>query len=155
MLRSDIDVDGFRSFVIESEPRLRQALSAALGTEMGREATVDVLSYAWENWERIEPMANPVGYLYAAGRDRARKFLRRRRPVFYPVDVIRLPWVEPSLPGALARLPDRQREVVVLLHCFQWTMSEVAELLDVAKSTVQNHAERGMASLRDSIGVEV
>jgi len=45
--------------------------------------------------------------------------------------------------------------VVVLLHCFQWTMSEVAGLLDVSKSTVQNHAERGMASLRDSIGVEV
>jgi len=86
VLRSDIDVDGFRSFVIESEPRLRQALSAALGTQMGREATVDVLSYAWENWERIEPMGNPVGYLYAAGRDRARTFLRRRRPVFYPVD---------------------------------------------------------------------
>jgi RNA polymerase sigma factor (sigma-70 family) len=75
--------------------------------------------------------------------------------VFYPVDATRLPWVEPALPAALARLPDRQREVVVLLHCYQWTMSEVAELLDVVKSTVQNHAERGMASLRDSIGVEV
>ena len=155
VLRSTIDVDAFRSFVTESEPRLRQALSATLGTQMGREATTDVMSYAWENWDRIEAMENPVGYLYAVGRDRGRKSLRRKRPVFYPIDSTRLPWVEPSLPSALERLPSRQREVVVLLHCYQWTMSEVAGLLDISKSTVQNHAERGLTSLRLAIGVQV
>lgn len=155
VLRSKIDIDAFRDFVVENEPRLRQALSATHGTQVGREATADVMSYAWENWERIQPMDNPVGYLYAVGRDRGRKSLRRKRPVFYPVDSARLPWVEPSLPSALENLPNRQREVVVLLHCYQWTMSEVADLLSISKSTVQNHAERGLASLRLSIGVEV
>lgn len=155
MLRTEIDIDAFRSFVTENEPRLRQALSATLGTQVGVDATADALGWAWENWDRVETMANPVGYLYTVGRDRGRKSLMQRRPRFHPVDSARLPWVEPSLPSALERLPDRQREVVVLLHCFQWTMSEVAQLLDVSKSTVQNHAERGMASLRDSIGVEV
>ena len=150
---SEQDVDGFESFVRTVEPRLRQALSAALGTQLGREATVDVLSYAWENWERIQTMANPVGYLYVTGRDRGRQSQHQRGPVFLSVDPSRLPWVEPSLPAALERLPDRQREVVVLLHCYQWTMSEVAELLEIAKTTVQNHAERGLASLRQSIGV--
>jgi RNA polymerase sigma factor (sigma-70 family) len=155
VLRSEIDIDAFRQFVTVSEPRLRQALSASLGSQVGREATVDALSYAWENWARIQPMDNPIGYLYAVGRDRGRKSLRRNRPVFYPVDSARLPWVEPALPSALDGLPDRQREVVVLLHCYQWTMSEVADLLDISKSTVQNHAERGLASLRLSMGVEV
>ncbi len=70
------------------------------------------------------------------------------------MDTARLPWVEPSLPDALAALPGRQREVVVLLHCYQWTMSEVADLLGISKSTVQNHAERGLASLRLTIGAE-
>ncbi len=155
MLRTENEVDAFRDFVTQNEPRLRQALSATLGTQMGREATAEALGYAWENWDRIAPMENAVGYLFAVGRDRGRKSLKRRRPVFYAIDPVRLPWVEPSLPPALERLPDRQREVVVLLHCYQWTMSEVAELLSISKSTVQNHAERGMASLRNSIGVDV
>lgn len=155
MLRTEIDIDAFRTFVTENEPRLRQALSATLGTQVGVDATAEALGYAWENWDRVETMTNPVGYLYTVGRDRGRKSLMKRRPLFHPIDSGRLPWVEPSLPSALQRLPDRQREVVVLLHCFQWTMSEVAQLLDVSKSTVQNHAERGMASLRNSIGVEV
>lgn len=155
MLRSATDIDAFRGFFVESEPRLRQALSATLGTQAGREATADALGYAWEHWERIRPMDNPVGYLYVVGRDRARRLLRKPRPVFYPVDSSRLPWVEPSLPGALERLPDRQREVVVLMYCYQWSMSEVAELLGISKSTVQNHAERGLASLRLSIRAEV
>jgi RNA polymerase sigma factor (sigma-70 family) len=154
VLRTEIDIDAFRSFVAENESRLRQGLSAALGHQVGLEATAEALGYAWENWDRIGSMGNRVGYLYVVGRDRGRKSLIRKRPVFYPVDDARLPWVEPSLPSALERLPDRQREVVVLLHCYQWTMSEVAGLLDISKSTVQNHAERGMASLRNSIGVE-
>lgn len=155
VLRSETDIDAFRGFVVDSEPRLRQALSATLGTQAGRDATADAMGYAWENWERIQSMDNPVGYLFVVGRDRARTSLRKRRPVFYPVDSSRLPWVEPSLPSALERLPDRQREVVVLMHCYQWSMSEVADLLGISKSTVQNHAERGLASLRLAIGVEV
>jgi len=155
VLRSETDIDAFRSFVVDSEPRLRQALSATLGTQSGRDATADAIGYAWENWERIQPMDNPVGYLFVVGRDRARKSLRRQRPVFYPVDASRLPWVEPSLPKALERLPDRQREVVVLMYCYQWSMSEVADLLGISKSTVQNHAERGLGSLRLAIGAEV
>jgi DNA-directed RNA polymerase specialized sigma24 family protein len=43
--------------------------------------------------------------------------------------------------------------VVMLVHCFEWTMAEVAEVLQVSKSTVQTHAERGLASLRDRMGV--
>ena len=154
-MHSEIDMEAFRAFVTVSEPRLRQALSSSLGGQAGRDATVDALSHAWENWDRIASMDNPVGYLYAVGRDRGRKSLRRNRPVFYPTNSARLPWVEPSLPSALEGLPDRQREVVILLHCYQWTMSEVADLLDISKSTVQNHAERGLASLRLSMGVEV
>jgi len=154
VLRSKTDIDAFRDFVTESEARLRQALSATLGTQVGRDATADALGYAWENWERIASMDNPAGYVYTVGRDRGRKSLRRNRPFFYPTDPARLPWVEPSLPSALEALPDRQREVVVLLHCYQWSMSEVAELLEITKSTVQNHAERGIAKLRLAIGAE-
>lgn len=155
MSDSDQNAEDFRRFVSESENRLRQALSAAVGSQHGRDATFEVLSYAWENWERLAAMENPVGYLFVVGRDRARKALRIRQPVFHAVDESHVPWIEPGLPLALERLPDRQREVVVLLHCYQWTFSEVAEILDISKSTVQNHSERALRALRMSMGVEV
>ena len=153
IVRSETDVEAFRVFVGEAEPRLRQALSATLGSEPGREATAEALTHAWEQWERLSTMDNPVGYLYVVGRDKGRRAARRRRPVFYEVNPVSTPWVEPGLPAAIGSLPDRQREVVVLLHCFEWTMSEVADLLEVSKSTVQQHAERGMAALRVALGV--
>ncbi len=56
MLRSETDIDAFRGFVAESEPGLRQALSATLGTQAGSDATADAIGYAWENWERIQPV---------------------------------------------------------------------------------------------------
>lgn len=99
-------------------------------------------------------MNNPAGYLYVVGRDRGRRMQRRLRSVvLMPVDSVRTPWVEPGLPDALARLPEQQRVAVMLLHCFEWTMSEVADLLDISKSTVQTHADRGLARLRARMGV--
>ena len=148
------DVESFDEFFRRVEPRLRLALSATLGTDAGRVAASDALSYGWENWERVSTMDNPAGYLFAVGRDRGRRQFRKRpRVELSPVDRERTPWVEPELPGALSSLPEKQRVVVMLLHCFEWSMSEVAELLDVSKSTVQTHAERGLAELRNRIGV--
>ncbi len=64
-----------------------------------------------------------------------------------------MPWVEPGLPRALARLSKQQRTAVVLVHAFGWTFREVAELTGVKPTTVQNHLERGLAKLRDALEV--
>lgn len=146
-------VDEFTAFVIEHESRLREALIAACGGEIGRDAAAEALVYGWDHWDRVGAMENPVGYLYRVGISRARKALSRRRPLFDPVEPTRIPDVEPRLPDALAALSERQRTVVVLIHCFQWTQSEVGEVLNLSKTTVQNHLERGMDSLRREIGV--
>ena len=44
----------------------------------------------------------------------------------------------------MAQLPERQRVVVWLLHSSDWSMNEVAEFLEISKSSVQRHAESGM-----------
>ncbi len=155
MLTGKAIVDTFDLFVEGVEPRLREALSACLGSDRGREATAETLAYAWEHWERLRKMENPAGYLFVLGRDRARKAARSRTVVLLPVEPTRIPWVEPGLPRAIAGLPERQRVVVMLLYCFEWTMGEVATLLEVSKSTVQKHAERGLARLRTEMGVEL
>jgi RNA polymerase sigma factor (sigma-70 family) len=144
--------DSFTEFVREVEPRLKHALVAAFGTEVGMEATRDALAIAWERWELIREKDDPAGYLFGIGRNRARRRLGRRA-VFPVPPAAREPWVEPALPEALRRLSERQRVAVLLLHGYDWTHAEVAELMGVSVSTVQQHAARGMAKLRRTIGV--
>ena len=131
---------------------LRQALTAAFGPELGSEATAEALAYGWEHWQRIAEMGNPGGYLYRVGYDRARR-MKPKRLRLPRVDEGRDPWVEPGLPDAFGSLPEKQRIAVGLVHGYQWSLSEVAEYLGVSKSTVQSHADRGLATLRRKLGV--
>ena len=52
-------------------------------------------------------MENPAGYLYRAGRSRARH-RRKLRVVFPEEPSFNPPWVEPGLPKALERLTEKQ-----------------------------------------------
>jgi RNA polymerase sigma-70 factor (ECF subfamily) len=152
MIARDSQVDTFTRFVTDHESRLRQSLMAAFGGEIGRDAAAEALLYGWDNWDRIGRMENPSGYLFKVGLSRGRNALSKRRPLFDPVEPARIPDVEPRLPEALVGLSERQRTVVLLIHSFQWTQSEVADLLGLSKTTVQNHLERGMSALRREIG---
>jgi len=152
MIARDSQVDTFTRFVTDHESRLRQSLIAAFGGEIGRDAAAEALVYGWDNWDRIGRMENPSGYLFRVGLSRGRNALSKRPPLFDPVEPARIPDVEPRLPSALAELSERQRTVVLLIHSFQWTQSEVADLLGLSKTTVQNHLERGMSALRREIG---
>ena len=154
MLRDKTTSETFSAFVEEHEARLRHALTARFGSEVGKEAVADALAYGWEHWEQVHSMGNPVGYLYTVGRDRGRCMSQRRRVVFPSVPVERAPWVEPGLSQAVADLPQRQRTVVLLLHGYGWTQSEVAEVLEISKASVQRHGERAMARLRRKLGVD-
>jgi len=147
--------DRFEAFVAVHERPLRQALTAACGMGPGREAAADALAYAWEHWERVGAMANPAGYLFVVGRDHHRRQAPHRRavPVFDLSGERSEPWCEPALGAELARLSERERVVVLLANGFEWSLAEIAELLEVSKSTVQTHAERGMAKLRAGLGV--
>jgi RNA polymerase sigma factor (sigma-70 family) len=50
-------------------------------------------------------------------------------------------------------LSEHQRVAVVLAHGFGWTHREIADLLGVSPSTVQNHVERGVSKLRTALEV--
>jgi DNA-directed RNA polymerase specialized sigma24 family protein len=138
----------FEEFYLDAEPKLRRALVAALGAGRGREAAAEALAYAWENWQQVQQMESPLGYLYRVGQSKTR---RRRQRVVFPAPSPDLPWVEPALPGVLASLSEHQRVAVVLAHGFGWTHQEIAELLQISRSTVQNHVERAMEKLRAAL----
>ncbi|HEX5614247.1 MAG TPA: sigma factor-like helix-turn-helix DNA-binding protein [Acidimicrobiia bacterium] len=150
----EIVVEGFTEWAGTAEPRVRHAVTAAFGPQIGSDATAEALAIAWQRWGEVRAKSNPVGYVYGIARNAARRMARSRAPVSLPDVPQHLPRVEPALPGALAALPEQQRLVVSLLYGYEWTMSEVAELLGIAKTTVQNHAERGLRSLREALGVD-
>ncbi len=151
----------FTDFVRDAEPRLSVALTAAYGPEAGHEATAEALSHAWSHWDDVRTMTNPVGYLYRVGQSRAGRFLRWSRKGLCPAaggiehaaaDGYE-PWIEPGLPAALRRLSRRQRIAVVLVCGYDWTQSEVAGLLGVSRTTVEQHLGRGLSRLRRELKV--
>ena len=150
--------DSFSRLVEQRGRALQHALVAALGPELGAEATSEALAYGWEHWDRIEGMSNPVGYMYTVGRNWGRRRARKNTTVPF-VDAAAPhrsdPLVEPALHVALSRLSERQRVATVLVHGAGWTITEVADLLGVDRGTIYKHAERGLSKLRAALEVKV
>ncbi len=142
----------FEAFVEASGRRLRAALVAAFGPDVGADATAEALAYGWEHWDRIETMANPVGYLFRVGQNAGRRLVGHR-PGFPDPPTERLPEFEPALLPALAELTEQQRTAFVLVHGYGWPIVEVAELVGVSHSTVRTHLARAMSHLRDALEV--
>ena len=142
---------GFRAFVAQAEPRLRRGLMAAYGSDRGREATAEALAFAWERWDKVRHMANPVGYLFRVGQSRTRS---RKQPDLFTRPTFTEVWVEPGLPKALGDLSQRQRVVVYLVHGYGFSVHDVALLLALREASVRTHLRRGLLSLRRSLNVD-
>ena len=145
------DEEAFTDFVTEAEPRLRRAFTLLRGSDVGGDATAEALAWAWEHWREVQAMHNPVGYLYRVGSSRTRYREQRFPHAPPPPDA---PGFEPGLMPALGRLTVRQRTAVVLVHGCGWTHQEVADALELSRSSVGTHVERAMAQLRIELGVE-
>jgi RNA polymerase sigma factor (sigma-70 family) len=150
--------EAFSAFMQDAEPRLRRALVAHYGPDVGRDAAAEALAYAWMHWGRVREMVNPVGYVFRIGQNQAKRRLKatRRREVALPIDPpadTAEPWCEPGLGRALRRLSAQQRGAVILVKGYGWTYEEAARAMQVRRSTVEKHVTRGMAKLRRSLGV--
>jgi len=109
-------------------------------------------------------VANAPAYLRQTVVNRSRSVLRHRKVV------AKHPDEEPTAaPGAddhllhgvrrrlvidaLARLPRRQREVLVLRHYLDLSEREIAETLRISPGAVKSHASRGAAALRRNLSL--
>ena len=66
----------FDDFIADATVRLRRALVARYGVELGVEACAEATAWAWANRERLLAMANPVGYLFRVGQTAVRRQTR-------------------------------------------------------------------------------
>jgi DNA-directed RNA polymerase specialized sigma24 family protein len=148
-LRPVTDQRSFETLYNSVEPLLRQSLVARYGSERGREATAEALAWAWEHREKVQQINSPVAYLFRVGQSRTRPRKLRLHTTTPAWDD---PWVEPGLAKAIAALSENQRTTVFLLYGFDWRLRDVATLLGVSVPTVQTHASRGLAKLREHLG---
>jgi RNA polymerase sigma-70 factor (ECF subfamily) len=158
VVESGDDSDGFCEFVGAVEPRLRRALVAAYGSEIGRDAAADALAWAWQHWDRVRVMDNPGGYLWRVGQTAVRRTTRRQRREVANDRLIELELVhdrerhvEPALAGALAALSPQQRAAVVLVHGHGYSLSEAADSLGCSISTLRNHVARALRRLHAAL----
>jgi RNA polymerase sigma-70 factor (sigma-E family) len=115
-------------------------------------------------WDRIDPVKAPA-YLRQAVVNGSRSVLRHRTvvarhhpdllPDGAPADesVLRAERRTAVL-DALALLPTRQREVLVLRHYLDLSEAEIARTLGISRGAVKSHASRGAQALRSRLAAE-
>ena len=98
-------------------------------------------------------MSNPAGYLFRVGQTAARRMKARAYPdsADHRATTDQRRTLDIDLLRSLGELSEQQRLVVLLVHAFGWTVRDTADFLELAPSTVQTHAERGLARLRSSL----
>jgi DNA-directed RNA polymerase specialized sigma24 family protein len=146
----------FNAFVNNEGLRLRRVFTARYGVEVGGDVHAEAMAWAWEHWEALQAMANPVGYLYRVAQSSARPHRRWLRRTTFPAQMPDR-WHldgDNSLIDSMRALTDTQRISVLMVHGYNSTYAEVAEVLDCSISAVTNHVHRGLAALRRQLNAE-
>lgn len=154
---AEVRVATFEAFCERDQDRLARALALALdSTELGRDATAEALTRAWERWPTVSAYDNPAGWVYRVGLNWGRSRLRRRRretlSAFLPDgashdDV----HGDDQLARALTTLSSDHRAVVVAKFYLDWTDGATAEALGVPAGTVKSRLHRALRQLHDEL----
>ncbi len=137
-------------------PRLVAAMSLYCGTvEDAEDLAQETLSRAWEHWPTVGVHPTPESWAFrtafnlANSRWRRRRIERRARAQLAsrvsaaPTDVADL-----EVRRAVAGLPARQREVVVLRFFLDQSVADAALAMECAEGTVKALTHQAIANLR-------
>lgn len=131
---------------------------------LAEEITQDAFVAMHRHWSRLEDTSRALPYLRRAVVNRSRSALRHRTVVdkhlrrglgerfFNAPDAAQEVLADErrsQVLDALARLPRRQREVLVLRHYMELSEAEIADALRISRGSVKSHASRGSAALRE------
>jgi RNA polymerase sigma-70 factor (ECF subfamily) len=147
-------------------PLMRFGARLVGSREMASDVVQDVFVSLWERRDRLVIHTTVQAYLYAAVRHRAMEVLRHDRVVIAyerwrtrsPVERAPSPDQEviqremtTALRAAIDALPPRAREVTRLRWDDQLSRAEVAEVMGIAVSTVDNHLLAALRALREAL----
>lgn len=128
----------------------------------------DAFIATYRNWEKLRDEEAAVAYLRRCAVNGARSVLRHlvvvrrenlaeagradaagRLSAPSSADAAMAHLDGDELMAALATLPERQREVIVLRYYSDFSEAQIAEALDIAPGSVKTHAYRGLRALRE------
>lgn len=153
-----------RSADAEFEEFFRSNYQRAFGVAMrmlgstaeAEDAAAEAFSRALVRWRNVGPLAYRDAWVLRVTANVAIDMLRRRRTMpdrpttvqDMQGDTVERMW----LLGALDKLPDRQREVLVLRYFGDLSDDDIARCLSMASGTVKSHVHRGLSRLRRRFG---
>ncbi|MBB5872525.1 RNA polymerase sigma factor (sigma-70 family) [Allocatelliglobosispora scoriae] len=149
------DVDDFSDFYAARKDTVFRTVAVALGDRVAAEDAVsEAFTRACAGWSRVKEHPNPTAWVLRVALNAQRSWWRRgRREV--PGEVPETPTAEAGsaalpvdLRAAVARLPQRQREVVALRVLADLSADEAGALLGIAPATVHVHLHRALETLR-------
>jgi RNA polymerase sigma-70 factor (sigma-E family) len=147
----------FGDYVARQRPALMRFATVLAGqTWLAEDLVSDVLSRAFERWDRIATMSEPHAYVrrmivneYVSWHRRlARTSPRAELEVDAVADGADQRAERDAMIRRLARLPRRQRAAVVLRYYVGMPDAEIAAHLDCREGTVRSLVSRALASLR-------
>jgi RNA polymerase sigma factor (sigma-70 family) len=133
--------------------------------QLSEEVLQDVMLAAWRGAGGFRGESKVLTWLLSIARNRAINAVRRHRvPVVPYNDALDSPADDTgpferlvrqseyrAVREVLERLPDHQREVLVLVFYHQLTEAEVADVLDIAVGTVKSRLHRGKEAVRRAL----
>lgn len=155
--------DEFQSFVVGRWPRLMRTAFLLTGEQHAAEDLVQsTLERVYAAWRRVGAADDPEAYVRRVMINaHARRHRRRLREFLAPKDGSglvrevadtgdRMAQADDrsALLQALAQLPLRQREAVVLRYWEDLTETQAAEAMGCSVGTVKSNAAKGIAKLR-------
>jgi len=154
------DVEAYNCLVSRWEKRLYNYLLKLVGDrEDALDLTQEVFLKAYQALRKLEDPSRFAPWLYRIAHNEAYSLLRRRRPE-EELDEIAPPWAASRLlpaetalavAAALGRLPEEQREAVVLKIYEGFKFEEIASILDCPISTVKSRVYTALDRLKEAL----
>jgi RNA polymerase sigma-70 factor (sigma-E family) len=152
--------EAFSAFVLARQGELVHLGRALTGDrQLGEDLAQSALQQLWPHWPRVAAAGDPFPYAQRIMVNLCTSWRRRRwrleRPTASPPEVTggdAMTAVDDhdALGGWLARLPARQRAVVVLRFVCDLNVAETAERLGCSSGTVKSQTTKALHNLRQA-----